>query len=288
MREVVDGQQRLRTIISFIAPNLIKDLVPKRDVFKIKKNHNSEYSNMTYSDLPDKIKRQILDYEFFVHVLSADVSDIQILEIFSRMNSTGVNLKEQEVRNANYYGEFKTLMYKLAIEYYSFWIKTKIFTDNNIARMDEVEMVNDFAMLILDGVQKRSPKLVDSYYKKYDNEGSLKEKNELVKRIKKVIEFIDTSFGNQIQKSNFKKKPLFLALFTAIYDLMYGLKTPLKKKGSNKLNPTKISKNLVELDIKIECEDIPIDVLRSFSKGTNSLAAKQKTYVFIKSSLKDV
>jgi uncharacterized protein with ParB-like and HNH nuclease domain len=37
MRDVVDGQQRLRTVIAFISPNLINDFDPARDDFKISK-----------------------------------------------------------------------------------------------------------------------------------------------------------------------------------------------------------------------------------------------------------
>jgi uncharacterized protein with ParB-like and HNH nuclease domain len=38
IREVVDGQQRLRTLISFIEPDLLKDFDPERDSFVVKKH----------------------------------------------------------------------------------------------------------------------------------------------------------------------------------------------------------------------------------------------------------
>src|SRR3989338_7244026 len=41
-REVVDGQQRLRTLISYIAPKTLKDFKEERDAFTVKEEHNNE------------------------------------------------------------------------------------------------------------------------------------------------------------------------------------------------------------------------------------------------------
>ena len=41
-RDVVDGQQRIRTILSFIEPSLLKDFNQERDEFAIQKNHNKD------------------------------------------------------------------------------------------------------------------------------------------------------------------------------------------------------------------------------------------------------
>jgi uncharacterized protein with ParB-like and HNH nuclease domain len=39
VREVVDGQQRIRTVLSFIAPQTLNDFDIARDSFKISKSH---------------------------------------------------------------------------------------------------------------------------------------------------------------------------------------------------------------------------------------------------------
>ena len=41
-REVVDGQQRLRTIITFVAPALLKDYDKAKDAFTVKRTHNAD------------------------------------------------------------------------------------------------------------------------------------------------------------------------------------------------------------------------------------------------------
>ena len=50
-REVVDGQQRLRTLIAFVEPNSLKDFNSDLDDFTIKKTHNSELSGKRFSEL---------------------------------------------------------------------------------------------------------------------------------------------------------------------------------------------------------------------------------------------
>jgi Protein of unknown function DUF262 len=50
IREVVDGQQRLRTILGYV-----------RGEFDIMKAHNPEFAGARYSDLPDDVQRRILN-----------------------------------------------------------------------------------------------------------------------------------------------------------------------------------------------------------------------------------
>src|SRR5690606_2200712 len=40
IREVIDGQQRLRSIISYIAPELLEDFDQEKDDFVVSHNHN--------------------------------------------------------------------------------------------------------------------------------------------------------------------------------------------------------------------------------------------------------
>src|SRR3990167_8847859 len=54
-REVVDGQQRLRTILSFI-----------KDGFVVSKRQNSEHGGLLFSQLPEPVQAQVLAYEVSV------------------------------------------------------------------------------------------------------------------------------------------------------------------------------------------------------------------------------
>ncbi len=115
VREVVDGQQRIRTLISFVARDLLRD-PSQADDFKINRAHNRELAGCRFAELSKGLQQHILDYQFIVHVFPSDTDDREILEIFSRMNATGYKLTNQELRNATFFGEFKTLCYELAAE----------------------------------------------------------------------------------------------------------------------------------------------------------------------------
>ena len=64
IREVIDGQQRLRTIISFISSELLEDYNATIDDFTVKKTHNKDLAGVKYVDLADEFQDRILNYEF--------------------------------------------------------------------------------------------------------------------------------------------------------------------------------------------------------------------------------
>lgn len=170
-REVVDGQQRLRTLISYVDPSLLGPaLDPNRDIFTVKRNHNKDLAGKSFKDLPASTRQLILDYEFSVHVLPSDTGDREVLQIFARMNSTGFKLNNQELRNAEWFGEFKTLAYELAYEQLDRWRNWRVFSETDIARMLEVEETSDMMLTMLRGIQPRRKKPLDKAYKDFDPE----------------------------------------------------------------------------------------------------------------------
>jgi uncharacterized protein with ParB-like and HNH nuclease domain len=126
-RDVVDGQQRIRTLLSYIDPALLIDFDPTRDDFTIDPTHNKQLGGKSFSQLEKEDRQQILDYQFSVHSFPADTDDREILQIFARMNSTGVKLNAQELRNAEWYGRFKTLAYEIATEQLNRWRDWRVF-----------------------------------------------------------------------------------------------------------------------------------------------------------------
>jgi len=111
VREVVDGQQRIRTIISYIDSNALLDYDDERDDFTVKRAHSIELAGKRFSNLDDRSKKLILSYQFSTHILPNDTSDAQVLDIFRRMNATGTRLNKQELRNAELFGELVQSVY---------------------------------------------------------------------------------------------------------------------------------------------------------------------------------
>lgn len=280
-REVVDGQQRIRTVLSFIEPNLLKDYEPARDDFVIQASHNEDLSGKKYSDLDDEIRQSILDYAFSVHVLPSQVDDREVLEIFARMNATGVKLNFQELRNARYFGAFKTSMYHLASEQLERWREWNIFTEHNIARMDEVEITSEFAILMLKGLTGKTQSAINRVYKDKDSPDQYTERNEIENRFRTVMDTIDNRIGSNIRYLVFKKETLFYHLFLIIYDLHYGVNSPIQP-----VRPRHISSERVA-EIKLAGERIgtktaPDNVLQGLTRRTTNLNSRTVVFAYFR------
>jgi hypothetical protein len=207
VREVVDGQQRLRTIFSYL-----------QNGFKMSKAHSEEYGGKFYDELPEGVQTGILKYELSVDLL-LDAPDKDVLDIFARLNSYAVKLNAQELRNATYFGEFKTLAYSLGFEYVSFWTTNGIFTDAQVLRMDEAELASDLLVALIDGTKSR--KAIEAYYKKYDD--ALKDKTKLAQYFRKTMDTIGGLSGGSLAHSPFSSPVLFYSLFCAIHHHLHGL-----------------------------------------------------------------
>lgn len=103
-RVVVDGQQRLRSIDDFYhgryaltGLQVLKDL-----------------NGMLWADLPPKLDRKILQRVIRTLVISHFTNSGIRFEIFERLNSGGVPLTEQEIRNATLRGSFNAMLNKIA------------------------------------------------------------------------------------------------------------------------------------------------------------------------------
>jgi len=150
IREVVDGQQRLRTLISYIAPELLEDFDPVQDEFLVRRTHNKDLAETKFSLLDEEIQDKIRNYEFNVHILSSNVDDRDIIQIFRRMNSTNYALKKQELLNSQYFGEFKTSQYDLAAEQLTQWRDWQTFNETDISRMAEVELTSELTISMIE------------------------------------------------------------------------------------------------------------------------------------------
>jgi hypothetical protein len=273
-REVVDGQQRLRTLLSFIDPSCLgKTFKEEHDAFAVLKLHNSEIAGKPFAALPASIRQQILGYEFSVHILPSDTDDKQVLQIFARLNSTGVRLKPQELRNAKFYGLFKTLMYELAYEQLERWRSWKIFTETEITRMDEVELTSELAQVILQGIRGKNQKELDDLYGTHDE--AFPAQVEVARRFRATMAAIESLVGENLHELVFSRKTLFHTLFSFVYDIMYRLGSQLVKKAPQPL-PVRLARGIRDASDQIANETLP-EELADALRGATSHAGTRKT-----------
>lgn len=281
-REVVDGQQRIRTLLGFIQSNLIKGYDPAKDAFTIKKTHNKDLADKPFKDLPADVRQNILDYQFSVHILPSTVDDREVLQIFARMNSTGLKLNAQELRNARFFGEFKTSMYAIAAEQLQRWRSWRIFTESQISRMGEVEITSEFAQLMIKGLVGKTQKAIDNLYQEFDDTWS--ERGEVERRFRHCMEEIDTHVGADMANSSFKNRSAFHGLFSVVYDAAFETGSPLKRKKAEPL-PTAFKARLLKLSDTITNQTAPEKFLEALARRTTHRDSRKTVIDHLKAHL---
>lgn len=279
VREVVDGQQRLRTIFSYVDPTSLKDYDPSRDSFIIKKVHNPELADKPFAKLPDKFKQRILAYEFSTHVLPVDVEDREVLEMFARLNATGEKLNHQELRNAAWFGEMKTLLYSVAIEQLERWRAWRIFSDDQIARMKEVEATSDLVLNMIEGLTGKTQKRLNNLYRDYDEE--LPFSAEIERRFRHVMDEIDSTLGRDLASSIFHSEVYFFTLFVYFYDQIYALGSKLERKPPKKI-PATLRDKILEVGAKFASQKVPREVLDAVHRASSDLGRRRTRLEYMK------
>nr|WP_246299270.1 DUF262 domain-containing protein [Nocardioides panaciterrulae] len=202
MRHVVDGQQRLRTILSYVDIDCLAER-DEWDDFTVLRSHNREFAGLAFTQLPDETQRHILQTPLSVNVLPADVDDVTVLTIFQRMNSTGYKLNDQEIRNATYFGEFKDTAYQLAYEQYQRWLKWQVFGVQEIAQMREVELTSDLMGFLMRGIQARTKASLDGLYK--SNDEAFPERPRVEDEFRAAFDYLDAIYSPSASRSGLKR-----------------------------------------------------------------------------------
>jgi hypothetical protein len=208
VREVIDGQQRLRAVLEFVD-----------DAYAISRTLPAAWAGMRMSDLSVAAQNRIRNYHFACEVFD-DISDSAVLDIFARMNANSVQLSRQELRNGKFFGHFKALAYSLAFAHLEFWRTNRIFTEQSIARMLEAELTSELMILLMDGVQDKKTS-IDRFYADYDE--SFEQARVVDRHFRHVIDAISDHLEGVLSSTNFRRVPIFYSLFAAVAHRLFGI-----------------------------------------------------------------
>lgn len=208
VREVVDGQQRLRTILEFFS-----------DSFPITRFHNRQFGGLLFSQLPEDVRSQLLTYEISFDQL-IDLPDADILDIFGRLNSYAIVLNTQEKLNANHFGPFKLLVDRLGLEYNKYWTSQKLLASREILRMQELSLTADLLIALQEGI--KSKKQIPAYYRRYEEKYE-KDEEEVSTQFRDTISKIGQIYTDGLGDTEFSRIHVYYSLFTAVAHSLYGL-----------------------------------------------------------------
>lgn len=112
--EVIDGLQRLTTLINFAGGT---DATGEGQVGALKLRGLEKISSLngaSFADLPANLKLSFMTRPVRITVLN-DRSDYQVrFDLFERLNTGGISLHEQEIRNCVFQGPFNDFIKKCA------------------------------------------------------------------------------------------------------------------------------------------------------------------------------
>jgi len=245
-----------------------------------------EFGGKYYDDLPKETQDSFLNYSISVDLLIG-ASDVELLDIFARLNTYGVRLNKQELINAKYFGHFKQTVYSLGYEFYHFWVENKILSEQDVARMLEAELVSELVISMLWGIQSR--KVVERYYRENDDEFA--QKPIVIERFKQCMDLIGEITENKLRTSNFSSTHLFYSLYCAVYDLLYGLpESSIERVEFDSKTIARVSATLWDIDALFESElifikDKDMEFMGASTKRTTDLSARQIRHQYIVSRI---
>jgi hypothetical protein len=152
--EVVDGQQRIRAILMF----------GSNDLELSGEEMSAKWIGKRFEDLTDGEKIAFWDYNIVVRDVSG-ATDLEIRDLFKRLNIHSVVLNDQELRHARFSGRFIKAMEALADD--EWWLDSRIVNVRQIRRMEDVEFISELFVGLVAGPQDKK-KSLDEYYGNFD------------------------------------------------------------------------------------------------------------------------
>lgn len=259
IREVVDGQQRLRAILDFADDRLILT------------KHAREYAGFKYSNLPSDLQEEFLSYPLAVDSL-VNASDSDVLEVFARLNSYTVSLNPAEKRHAKYQGDFKWSVHNSAYQWKTLWEDYGVIPPRKRIRMGDDSFMAELYGIIINGVTDGGEPAINKLYDSQDrvfNSSSV-----IVEELNTQLHSLLDNYGDLINHTEICRSPQFLMLFAAYcsmnLDLPQGQLKLKAESDSIDSNSARDRLSLLASVLDSENEEYSAEYTRFVAAGTKS------------------
>jgi len=208
VREVVDGQQRLRAILSFA-----------KGEFALTRRAQ-EFAGMRYDDLEEQLQEDFLSYPLAVDSL-VNASDTDVLEVFARLNSYTVTLVPAEKRHAKFQGDFKWAVHGAAKDWRTLWEDYGIVSGRDRLRMGDDSLMAEMFGIVINGVTDGGAPAIERLYE--DNEAAFPSEQTIRAQVDRTLQLVTDSFGPLLEDTPLSRAPQFLMLFAATAAVSEGI-----------------------------------------------------------------
>jgi hypothetical protein len=268
VREIVDGQQRLRAIFRFASDELVLDKRAK------------EFRGLTYSTLSPELQETFLSYTIGVEQL-INASNDDVLEVFARLNSYTVSLNDAEKRHAEFQGDFKWAVHEAATRWSVLWDKFQLLSVRQRLRMLDDSLMAEMFGILLEGVKDGGQRNIKRLYEKYD--ATFSDQDIIIDRLDKTLSFISEKLADAIE-GPVSRAPHFLMLYTGVAHALFGIPVgemdnAMPSKDNKALSNVPIAlENIARLSAIIETEEPSKKWLEFWhaSSGTTQRIASRK------------
>lgn len=266
-RIVIDGQQRITAILGFL-----------NDEYAMPANYSfsREWQGKKFSEVTPEMQNTFLNYQLNINNL-VNPTEEEVRDLYSRVNKYTVQLNKQELRRADYPGDFIKTAENLVR--FNFFDEARIFSAAMTRRMKDVEFIEELMMILLEGMQDKK-KTIDDFCERYKH---MDEKMEFEKNFKAIISDISLLFTDEkgemyIANTRFSQLTDFYTLFSVIAKL---------KVNGKIIDEGKIIEVQKELD-KLNDKIRPYSENQEYSEyalhctsDANSLASRKWRYEFM-------
>lgn len=207
---IVDGQQRLISIIEFI-----NNEFPLTEKYLLDENIKKRCGNKTFAELNDDDKIRLWDYKVSTVVIDRTFDKNAIKQLFFRLNLTNYSLNAQEKLNSkdSEFGDKSEALSTL-----DFWKECKVFSAADARRMQDVRYCCSIYILAKEGiVDQTGDTKINDYYADYSDE--FDNDKMLYTKIESAMDII-TALRDKSTQSFISKKAQMYTLFSMAFKMI--------------------------------------------------------------------
>mgnify|MGYP000355535521 CR=1 FL=1 len=207
-RSVIDGQQRITTILSFL-----------NNTFQLEDPYSGPHRGKRFSELPDDVRDDFLLYSIDFNEASG-LPPEELREVYSRVNKYLVPLNRQELRKADFPGDFLKISEELAN--LDALDDMGLFNATARRRSLDVEYVSELLAAQLRGISDKK-NAIDECCREYavwPKAESSASRAEFEGAIADIAKIFDSAYP--MKKTRWKQKADFYSFFFAVMSLKRG------------------------------------------------------------------